>query len=570
MKTVDHLTEEQLNYLCSKIPVAAAKYYLLKHPKDSQRLEKGFRVKSLSNEQVARILFRHHRDPFIQNFLIQFLNGELKFIEEKLRPDEGDQEAYIEALGDSIFAENIALYFQLTKEAPSNEYIELMEAAIRREKRLKKEWLTEKSETAEEKDDVLSDLKEQVSKGKGREVKLKEEIKKQAAQLEAFEKERADAARAMAELESKVEGLASAMAAVETRMDKMDASLLKNDEKQAALSRVWQKTKGALKAEKRVDALDEKVATLAKQQEQIKRVVKELSEKQEAALEAVKKRIAAEEEAEKSAAAAREPALSKRPRDMALFEEFLEYNLTAMGLEENDPGYEAFLRYVEVVAFEGIPLLMKTAPATNVANSLANVLDERPTVEALYYDSAKELKRQLDKSTSRVLCIHNIIGSGEELPILDLLQSYRDKIIFLTYDADRTLYYLPEEAICQMNYVNLDGYEALSQVRRSTESPSSMDEAAYEPQNRVDAPVKQAILREIGSQCGLSEKVIRKMGGPVEDGETLDAVLLFTLLPYVSKALRLNPFAESKRLDHYVSADEKSALKRLMLEWFDQ
>lgn len=570
MKTVEHLSQEQLNYLCSKIPVAVAKDYFLKNPKSFQRLEKGFRAKFLSNEQVARILFRHHRDRFIQNFLIQFLNEELKFIEEKLGPDEGNQEAYIEALGGSIFDENIALYFQLTEEKRSNEYIELMEAAIRREKRLKKEWLTEKSETVEEKDDALSDLKEQVSKGKGREVKLKEAIKKQAAQLEAFEKERADATRAMAELESKVEGLASAVAAAEARMDKTDALLLESDKKQAALSREWQKTKDALKADKRVDALDEKMATLAKQQEQIKRALKELSEKQEAALEAEKNRIAAEEEAERSAAAAREPALPRRPRDMALFEEFLEYNLTAMGLEEYDPGYDAFLRYVEAVAFEGIPLLMKTAPATNVANSLANVLDERPTAEALYYDSAEELKKQLDKSAHRVLCIHNVIGSGEELSVVDLLQNYRDKIIFLAYAADRTLYYLPEEVLTRVRYLNLDGYEALSQVRRPAESPSSMDEAAYEPEERVAAPVKQAILREIGSQCGLSKKVVRKMGEPVEDGETLDAVLLFTLLPYVSKALRLNPFAESKRLEHYVGTEENSALKRLMLEWYDR
>ncbi len=569
MITMEHLSQEQLNYVCSKIPVAVAKDYFLNNPKNFQRLEKGFRAKFLSNEQVARILFRHHRDPFIQNFLIKCLNGELKFIEEKLGPDEGNQEAYIETLGNSIFDENIALYFQLTEEKRSNEYIELMEAAIRREKHLRKRWLTEKSETVEEKDEALSDLKEQVSKGKGREVKLKEEIKKQAAQLEAFEKERADAARAMAELESKVEGLASAMVAAEARMDKTDASILKNDEKQAGLCREWKKAKDALKADKRVDALDEKVATLAKQQEQIKRVVKELSEKQEAALEAVKNRIAAEEE-ERSAASAREPALPKRPRDMALFEEFLEYNLTAMGLEENDPGYDAFLRYVEAVAFEGIPLLMKTAPATNVANSLANVLDERPTAEALYYDSAEELKKQLDKSAHRVLCIHNVIGSGEELPVVDLLQNYRDKIIVLAYPADRTLYYLPEEVLTRVRYLNLDGYEALSQVRRPAESPSSMDEAPYEPEERIAAPVKQAILREIGSQCGLSKKVIQKMGEPVEDGETLDAVLLFTLLPYVSKALRLNPFAESKRLDHYVGADENSGLKRLMLEWYDR
>ncbi|MFR6436535.1 MAG: hypothetical protein ACLUOC_01355, partial [Peptoniphilaceae bacterium] len=190
--------------------------------------------------------------------------------------------------------------------------------------------------------------------------------------------------------------------------------------------------------------------------------------------------------------------------------------------------------------------------------------------EALYYDSAEELKKQLDKSAHRVLCIHNVIGSGEELPVVDLLQNYRDKIIVLAYAADRTLYYLPEEVLTRVRYLNLDGYEALSQVRRPAESPSSMDEAPYEPEERIAAPVKQAILREIGSQCGLSKKVIQKMGEPVEDGETLDAVLLFTLLPYVSKALRLNPFAESKRLDHYVSADENSALKRLMLEWYDR
>lgn len=573
MKTMEHLSQEQLNYVCSKIPVAVAKDYFLKNPRDFQRLEKGFRAKSLSNEQVARILLRHYRDRFIQDFLIQCLYAELKFIEEKLRSDEGNQEVYIEALGDSIFDENVALYFQLIKQARTNEYIELMEAAIRREKRLKEEWLEEKNEAVEEKDDALTDLKEQVSKGKGREEKLKEEMKKQAAQIEAFEKERADAARAMGELESKVEGLVSAMAAAETRMDKTDASLLKNDEKQAGLSREWKKAKDALKADKRVDALDEKVATLAKQQEQIKRAVKELSEKQEAVLEAMKNRIAAEEEAEKSAAAAREPALPKRPGDMDLFGEFFEYNLKAMGLEENNPAYDAFLRYVESIAFEGRPLLVKSAPCMNLANALANTLDEKPAADAVSYDAGAPMdvfKSRLDKSASRVLCIHNVIGSGEELPILDLLQSYRDKIIFLTYDVDRTLYYLPEEAICQMHYVNLDGYTVLSQACAVTESPSRIDEVSHEPRARAAAPIKQGILREIGSQCGLSEGMIQKMNEPVEDGESLDAVLLFTMLPYVFKVLRLNPFAESKRLDHYAGAEGKSPLKKPMLEWYDR
>lgn len=572
MKTVDHLTEEQLNYLCSKIPVAAAKYYFLKHPKEFQRLEKGFRVKSLSNEQVARILFRHHRDRFIKDFLIKYLDTELVTIQALLdhrASDEADQEAYIEAFGDSIFDENVALYFQLTKQVRSEKYIELMEAAIRREKRLTKEWSAEKSDIVDEKDDALADLQKQVAKGKGREEKLKEDMKKQVAQLEAFQKESEKRAQAMAELRTKVEKLARAMAAAEARMDKMDEHLRKSDEKQAALGREWQQAKEEIKANKRVDAVEEKVAALANQADQIKRTVKEFGEKQQP-VKAVVENTRPAKEVEKQPANEEKPSLPKRPLDMALFEDFFEYNLTAMGLKEGDVGYDAFLRYVEAIVFEGIPLLVKTAPATNIANSLANVLDERSTAEALYYDSAEELKKQLDKSASRVLCIHNVIGSGEELSVVDLLQNYRDKIILLTYIHDRTLYYLPEEVLSRVRYLNLDGYKALSQVRRPAESPTRMDEAAYEPKDRVAAPFKQAILKEIGRQCGLIEEAVQKMSEPVEDGETLDGVMLFSTLPYVAKVLRLNPFAESKRLERYVGAEENNGLKRLMLEWFDQ
>lgn len=576
MKTVDHLTQEQLSYLCSKIPVAVAKKYLLKFPEDFQRLEKGFRVKSLSDEQVARILLRHYRDRFIKDFLNRYLDTELLTIKTLLDhqvSDEEDQEVFLEALGDSIFDENVALFFQLTEQVRSKEFIELMEASIRREKRLKKGWLTEKRETVEEKDDALADLKEHVSKSNGREEKLKKDIKKQAAQLEAYKKESADSAKVVAELASKVDGLVSAIVAVKARMDKMDEHLLKNDEKQADLYREWQKVKEGLKVNERVDAMEEKVTKLAKQNDQIKSALKKVGEKQEPALEVVEDSRAASEEAKKKPDNDEKPSLPKRPRDMVLFEEFLEYNLTSMGLKESDAGYDAFLRYVETVAFEGIPLLVKTAPATNLANSFANILDERLKAESIYYDPEapfEEFKKRLDKSTHRVLCIHNVIGSGEELSAVDLLQNYRDKIILLTYTADRTLYYLPHQVLFRVHYLNFDGYEALSQVRSTTECPSRMDEEVYEPEARVVAPVKQAVFREIGSQCGFYEEAIQRMSGVIEDGETLDSVLLFSMLPYVSKALRLNPFAESKRLERYVGAEENSSLKRLMLEWFDQ
>lgn len=498
-----------------------------------------------------------------------------------------DDEIYLEVLSDSIFDENIAMFFQLIEQEHSSEYIQLMEAAIRREKRIRKRLLGIKKEMDEDalgREDTVAALKDQISNKERQEKKLKENLRQQTLQLESHVNEIEKKDRAIDELSAKMSELNGALKGAEKQIDELKSRLARNDEKQEAMEKEWQQYKGAKDAKKendRMNALEEKVSQLIAEGADLETSVKMLNQVQRQTAQELSDLLKAVEEMEHrklesetlTAAAQGRSSKPKRPLDMDLFEEFFEYNLKSMGLSDKEETYDSFLRYIQTIVFDGIPLLIKRKPGINLANGLSNTLDEKSTATSIYFDpdgSVAELKTVIDHNADRVLCIHNVIGSSQELPVLTRLQNYRDKIIILTYPADRTLYYLPEEVLSQVHYLNLDGYASMASTRDMEESPTSMEEAAYEMGDSIISPKHQGILSEIGHQCGLSKEAMGTMSVALEDGETLDAILLFTLLPYVSKVLRLNPYAESRRLESYAGAEGSSRLKKSMLEWFDR
>lgn len=590
MRTMEHLTEEQINYLCSKIPAGLAKAYFNQFPKQFQKLEKGFRAKSLSDEQVATILFRHHHHGFIEDFLVKNLNAAIDRVQEAVNlesSDSYDDEIYLEVLGDSIFDENVAMFFQLIEQEHSPEYIQLMEAAIRREKRIRKRLLEvkrEMDEDAQGRENTVAALKDQISNKERQEKKLKENLRQQTLQLESRVDEIEQKDRAIDELSTKMSELTDALKGAEKQIDELKSRLARNDEKQEAMQKEWQQYKSAKDAEKendRTKVLEEKVSQLITEGADLETAVEKLNQVQRQTAQELSDLLKAVEEMEHrkfesetlTVAAQGRSSKPKRPLDMDLFEEFFEYNLNSMGLSDKEETYDSFLRYIQTIVFDGVPLLIKMVPGINLANGLANTLGEKSTATSIYFDpdgSVAELKTVIDHNADRVLCIHNVIGSAQELPVLMLLQNYRDKIIILTYPADRTLYYLPEELLSQVHYLNLDGYASMASTRDMEESPTSMEEAAYEMGDSIISPKHQGILSEIGHQCGLSKEAMGTMSAALEDGETLDAILLFTLLPYVSKVLMLNPYAESRRLESYAGAEGSSRLKKSMLEWFDR
>lgn len=564
MKSIEGLTDAQWQYICSKIPAYLAKDFFNKHPKDFQRLEKGFRAKSLSDRQVENILVRYRRDPFIRIFLIRFIEVEIEHITTTSGQQREDYEIYIERLSDSIFSEKVDLFYQLIEEEPPREYIQLMEAAVRREKHYTsqlKEMNKEKSREDREREDVIQSLENELLSGEQEEIKLRESLNDLEARLKGYEEK----------VDQKDEVIVNLSSAVEELKEKWDCYKNKEGETVKRLEETLLYCEDLEEKFKKLRAhtlqLEESMGVLRKEYGQT-------VEDMQVLLESYRKDERSDQGANRLEVSLQWPHKEPvRPQEMEIFEEFFEYNLKSMGFKESDPTYDLFLQYIESVAFTGVPLLVKTFQGINLANCLANTLSGKSTAVSIHYSyemSLIDFKSLLDNLSERVWCIHNVIGSAEELNLLTLLSHYRDKIIIVTYPAERTLFYVPPEVLNYAHYINFDGYDFMARIQKLKEDPSALEEDIYEEDEKTVVAKKQSILLEIGKECGLSEEVVRSMITSLEDGDALDATLLFTLLPYASKVLGINPYVESKRLNQYAGVNGKSLQKKSMLEWFSE
>ena len=128
------LTQEELKYICSEIPFQEAVTYFRRYPKEFTKLRPGFRAKSLTQAEVVRILYDFRNRDYIASFLVKHINRWIEEIEEELscKIDEGiDMEmAYIDVLSRSFFSKNVLLYFKIKEEEKTQEYLQVLGAAI--------------------------------------------------------------------------------------------------------------------------------------------------------------------------------------------------------------------------------------------------------------------------------------------------------------------------------------------------------------------------------------------------------------------------------------------------------
>lgn len=70
MNYLSLLTEEEVHYICSVIPLQDSVYYFKKYPKDFAKIMPGFRATSIkSQERVSGVLYRNRNQPFISSFI---------------------------------------------------------------------------------------------------------------------------------------------------------------------------------------------------------------------------------------------------------------------------------------------------------------------------------------------------------------------------------------------------------------------------------------------------------------------------------------------------------------------
>lgn len=263
-----------------------------------------------------------------------------------------------------------------------------------------------------------------------------------------------------------------------------------------------------------------------------------------------------------------------RPKDMDEFEDFFKFNIESMGLATNDKYYDLFLRYIESILFSGLPILIKQNAGINLAKILSNTLSGGKAFRSINISNSTELfeiDNFLKNIDDRILVINNLIGSGRELEILPLLLSHKNKIIILTYLYDRSLYYLPKDILAYVKYINLNSCEAFSRNVYLDEDPSVIEELPYVPEIR-DSYLHEKnneLFNRIGKDLGFEENLTLLLDINIDDGEFLDCLLIFFLLPYARDVLKINPYENSLELQRYLEDDNIFYYKDIILEWLD-
>ena len=571
---------------------------------------------------IASFLFKH-----IDRWIKEIDEELVKALESEL-----DQEAaYIDVLSRSVFSGNVALFFKIKGEEKPEDYLKVMRSSVLYQSAhqktngeelvfLKKEQ-RELMDIQEELKNKISDEEKNVEKLRNQEAGLKEELKEKIMQLEQEQEKSTSLSEKVDELEAELKKAQDdeiwKTAEMQQRIDILTSKLKDQAEKAAGYETSISEYASKLStAEDDIETWKNKVRSCEKQlftykaeratfltdQESDRKQIRELKEALDKALgveKAYKEYLSAlskekesylqknrelEEtlETQKNIETAAE-AVSKRyagsnrkmplcPEDMDDFDEYFSYNLENIGFDRNEDGSVDFVDYLEKSFFHGIPVLIKRGLGINLANCLANTLYGVPVAAQLLYSEGagvQKISKFLADIPDRVVCIDGFIGNCNELELIPVLEQYRNKIIILTYMYDKTLSFVPYEILSSVHFISADVFSTVLRIKDITEDPSEVKEisSAYKSNTGVDSR-SQKIFYEIACECGLGMDTAYAMSDMIEDENYLNEMLMFTLLPYVSKVLGKNPYNCSKRLQRYAGEAGRCSKKNILMRWF--
>ena len=198
MNYLTDLTKDEIKYVCTVIPFKEISEYFRKYPKEFDKLQGGFRVKSLNEDTAIRWLYNFRNRDFIASFLNKHIEQWIEEIDEELAKtlESGlDQEAaYIDVLSRSFFSGNVALFFKIKREEKSEDYLKVMCSSVfyqsvhqkinEEELDFLKKRQRELTDIQEELKNQIFDEKKNIEKLRKKETELKKELKEKEKQLE--------------------------------------------------------------------------------------------------------------------------------------------------------------------------------------------------------------------------------------------------------------------------------------------------------------------------------------------------------------------------------------------------
>lgn len=620
MNYLTDLTKEEIKYICTAIPYQETVAYFKRNPKEFTKLRPGFRVQTLNENMIFRTLYEFRNRDFIAVYLVKKVDRWLGEIDEELekikRMGLDKESAYISVLSGSFFANNVELFFKIKGEKKSKDYLQVLNSAVIYEVYNRKKDEEEKASIEKNLMEITENqekLKQKSINGKMQLEKMKKDANelnirlKETSDALAIEKERYrksledneklknefkkvrdDEIWKTSEMQQKIEALSERINEKEKEVSDYLANTLELKAKVTSAEEDIETWKNQVRTrEKQLFKYKAEQATLLRTKDTDKKQIKELQTALEQSLNAEKiykeqlKLLQLENSAEiniisESVASKKcsdnEKKMPLHPENMDDFIEYFSYNLENLGLDQNEDGVIDFLNYIKKILFQGIPLLIKRGPGINIANSLANTLYGVPLAAHMLYKKGlgvKEVEEFLENTADRVVCLDGFIGNCNVLELIPVLEQHRNKIIILTYMFEKTLTFVPHEILSYVYFINLDMFSGILRIKDITEEPTEIKEKAYENKEytRTNTRLKK-IFQEIACECGIELSTALTMADMIEDENQLNEILMFTLLPYVSKVFGKNSYNSSKRLQRYAGESGVSLKKDIIMRWF--
>ncbi|MCB7067787.1 hypothetical protein LI031_28455 [Enterocloster citroniae] len=134
MDFVEKITDEELTYICTIITGKRIKLFFQRNSKEFNKIRPGYRPNGISDDDAIKLVVRFKSKPFIRSFINGYIRGWLdetndhkaKLIKEGMEP----ATALLLTLPETQFSDNLKLYFKISEEYYSTEYIQLAISAV--------------------------------------------------------------------------------------------------------------------------------------------------------------------------------------------------------------------------------------------------------------------------------------------------------------------------------------------------------------------------------------------------------------------------------------------------------
>ena len=526
MKYLPMMSEDEIRYVCSVIPLQNSVEYFKRNPKSFAKIMPGFRAKSLNQEQASGVLFRSRNQPFISSFIEGYISYWLDKIvadTQKITEEgESKESALLQALIHCPFENNIEIFFKLIDEKHAKKYLLMVNASIK----------------------IIKDAGTKHERVQSQMDKKTTEISRLESELGHAQAEQNRTSQRLSECFDEI-----------TMLKRTNGDL--------------QKLKEAIIAhEKSIENFKKK---LQERDDYIKTLKTELSsakDEQRLLEQEIREEFAKQQEAVRyQLDSARKP---KCPKDIDEFRDYLGYNLENLGVSMNLDCYQLLKDYLIDVLFQGRPIIISKSTGLSLMKCISNTLVNTSTVPVLNFAPSIP-ERVIDVFLSqdkRIVCLDNFIGNYNETTLITTCDKYRDKIIFLTIPYDRTLCFVPDELMKYCHYINLNRIAAFLGNKELTEDPSVIDEVEAVVNPTTTDSRWSLVLKEILEELGVQGALCVYKSSFVVNESSLCRILAFDVLPYCADVLKIAPFNSSERLVKYAGNIGKCPYKDLFRSWF--